>query len=244
MVRTKTDYIMELFESHFSNLRGNLYEDDDGSYSLFSGKGRSLHINYLTFKALFENMKSPKNLIILESGIASRGTQSTYLFNELVRKYGGQFWSVDTDANLVETHRGNMCPATQLVCDDSVAFFKRWITNGYKSTADDYKSADVIYLDSYDLDFYDPEPSGKHGLAEYNALIPAINKDTLLLIDDTPASPEWLDTRGQLYVDMVDFHKNTGIMPGKGMYMLDQVNNAEKIIHNYQLLYRFLEKPV
>jgi hypothetical protein len=229
---------MELFESHFSNLRGNLYEDDDGSYSLFSGKGRSLHINYLTFKALFENMKSPKNLVILESGIASRGTQSTYLFNELVRKYGGQFWSVDTDANLVETHRGNMCPATQLVCDDSVAFFKRWITDGYKSTAD------VIYLDSYDLNFYDPEPSGKHGLAEYNALIPAINKDTLLLIDDTPASPEWLDTRGQLYADMVDFHRNTGIMPGKGMYVLDRVNNAEKIIHNYQLLYRFLEKPV
>lgn len=121
MVRTKTDYSMELFESHFSNLRGNLYEDDDGSYSLFTGKGRSRHINYLTFKALFENMKSPKNLVILESGITSRG---------------------------------------------------------------------------------------------------------------------------QLYVDMVDFYTNTGIMPGKGMYMLDQVNNAEKIIHNYQLLYRFLEKPV
>jgi len=245
VVRTKTDYSMELFESHFSNLRGNLYEDDDGSYSLFTGKGRSRHINYLTFKALFENMKTPKNLVILESGIASRGTQSTYLFNELVRKYGGRFWSVDTDANLVESHRGNMCPATQLVCDDSVAFFKRWITDDYKSTANDFKStANVIYLDSYDLDFYDPEPSGNHGLAEYNALIPAIKKDTLLLIDDTPATPEWLDTRGQLYVDMVDFYTNTGIMPGKGMYVLDRVNNAEKIIHNYQLLYRFTGKPV
>lgn len=225
---------MELFESHFANLRGNLYEDD-GSYSLFSGKGTSRHINHLTFKTLFQNIKSPKNLVILESGIASRGTQSTYLFNELVRKYGGQFWSVDNDPNLVAMHRGNMCPATQLICDDSVAFFKRW-------TAENHR-ADVIYLDSYDLDFYDPEPSGKHGLAEYNALIPAIDKDTLMLIDDTPISPEWLDTRGQMYTDMVDFYRDTGIMPGKGMYVLDQVNNAEKIIHNYQVLYRFLGKP-
>lgn len=237
MVRATIDYIMELFESHFANLRGNLYEDDNGSYSLFSGKGRSLHINYLTFKALFENIKSPKNMVILESGIASRGTQSTYLFNELVRKYGGQFWSVDNDPNLVESHQGNMCPATQLVCDDSVAFFKRWTTNNNNT-------ANIIYLDSYDLDFYDPEPSGNHGLLEYNALIPAIDKDTLLLIDDTPASPEWLDTRGKLYMDMVDFYQNTGIMPGKGMYVLDRINNAKKIIHNYQILYRFSGKPV
>ncbi len=226
---------MELFKSHFANLRGNLYEDN-GSYSLFTCKGTSRHINHLTFKALFQNMKSPKNLVILESGIASRGTQSTYLFNELVRKYGGQFWSVDNDPKLVATHRGNMCPATQLICDDSVAFFKRW-------TAENHR-ADVIYLDSYDLDFYNPEPSGNHGLAEYNALIPAIDKDTLMLIDDTPLSPEWIDNRGQLYEHMVDFYGNTGVMPGKGMYVLDRVNNAEKIIHNYQVLYRFLGKPV
>jgi len=81
-------------------------------------------------------------------------------------------------------------------------------------------------------------------LAEYNALIPAIDKDTLMLIDDTPLSPEWIDNRGQMYADMVDFYGNTGVMPGKGMYVLDRVNNAEKIIHNYQVLYRFLGKPV
>jgi hypothetical protein len=127
-----------------------------------------------------------------------------------------------------------------------VAFFKGWT----KTSVDTKSSAlaknqhvDVIYLDSYDLDFYNPEPSGKHGLAEYNALKPVIDKDTLMLIDDTPVSPEWLDTRGQLYVDMIDFYRDTGIMPGKGMYVLDEVRNAEKIIHNYQVLYKFRGKP-
>lgn len=230
--------MMELFESHFANLRGNLYHDTEtDKYDMFSGRGANCHINHLTFKKLFENMASLKEPIILESGIASRGTQSTYLFNEVVRKYGGRFWSVDNDPGLVATHMGNMCPGTQLVCNDSVAFFREWTKSNQS------QSPDVIYLDSYDLDFYNPEPSGQHGLAEYHALVPAIKKNTLLLIDDTPINPYWMDTRGPAFYDMIDYYgKNKG-MPGKGMYVLDEITNADKLIHNYQVLYRFSNKP-
>ena len=244
--RIVPSYNMELFESHFSNLRGNLFYDAaTNNYEMFSGKGTSHHINYLTFKKLFEQMGTPREPIILESGIASRGTQSTYLFNEVVRKYGGNFWSVDNDPELVSNHQGNMCPGTKLVHNDSVAFFKEWTSTS--SSTSTYTSgipkADIIYLDSYDLDFYNPEPSGKHGLAEYMALRHAIKKDTLLLIDDTPINPYWLDTRGALYNNMLDYYGIFGIMPGKGMYVLDEVKNAEKLIHNYQVLYRFSESP-
>ena len=229
---------MELFESHFSKSGGNLwYDETTDTYEMFSGKGKAKHINYLTFKKLFENMKDLKNPIILESGIASHGTYSTYLFDEYIRKYGGRFWSVDINQNLVDAHRGNMCPATTLVCADSVAFFKEW-TRVPGNTV-----ANVIYLDSYDLDFYNPEPSGDHGLAEYNALCPIIKKDTLLLIDDTPANPYWLDTRGKVFTDMVKFYNANAFLPGKGMYILNHVKNADKLIHNYQVLYKFTDSP-
>ena len=84
---------MELLESHFNTIRGNLiYDVQTDSYEMFSNKtGIPKHINYLTFKALFEEMKHLKNPMILESGIASAGTNSTYLFNEYVKKYGGFF---------------------------------------------------------------------------------------------------------------------------------------------------------
>ena len=224
---------MDLFESHFNNLPGNLYYDElSNNYNLFSNTGVPKHINYLTFKKLFENMVNVKEPIILESGIASAGTQSTYLFNEYVRKYGGQFWSVDINKNLVDKNIGKMCPATHLVCDDSVHFFTNWvITNN--------KQADVIYLDSWDLDFYDPEPAGIHGLNEYNALLPSIKKNTLLLIDDTPATPYWLDTRGKLFNDMTVFYKNNNYLPGKGMYVLNEPKEAVTLLHNYQVLYKF-----
>jgi hypothetical protein len=229
---------MELLESHFNTLTGNLiYDVNTDSYEMFSNKpGIKKHLNYLTFKKLFEEMKDLKNPLILESGIASAGTNSTYLFNEYVKKYGGFFWSVDTNQQLVDVHKGNMCPATQLICDDSVSFFKNWT-----KTNDE---VNVVYLDSYDLDFYNPLPSGNHGLAEYKSLMPVLKKNTLLLIDDTPSKPYWLDFRNMLYNDMCVYYvNNNNTLPGKGMFVLNEITNAEKLIHNYQVLYKFYDKP-
>ena len=228
---------MELLESHFNTLSGNLiYDENKDSYELFSkNPGINKHINYLTFKKLFEEMKDLKQPYILESGIASAGTQSTYLFNEYVRKYGGFFWSVDINKELVDKHIGNMCPATQLICDDSVSFFTNWSKT--------HDVVNVIYLDSYDLDFYNPEPSGIHGLNEYKSLIPVIKKDTLLLIDDTPINPYWIDTRNNLYNDMCLRYHTLRTMPGKGMFVLNEIKNANKLIHNYQVLYKFYDAP-
>jgi hypothetical protein len=223
---------MELLEYHFSNLTGNLfYDDSTEKYEMFSNVGKPMHLNYLTFKELFKNMNSRNNLIILESGIASAGTQSTYLFNEYIKKYGGKFWSVDININLVETHRGNMCPGTTLVYDDSVNFFKNWVKSN------DY--VDVVYLDSYDLDFYDPIPSATHGLNEYLSLLPVLKNKSLLLIDDTPSYPYWLDCRNQLYYDMIEYYKKNDYLPGKGQYVLNKSKNADLLLHNYQVLYQF-----
>ena len=229
---------MELLESHFNTISGNLiYDEKLDSYEMFSNKlGVNKHINYLTFKKLFEEMKDLKQPYILESGIASYGTNSTYLFNEYVRKYGGFFWSVDINKNLVEKHKGNMCPASQLVCEDSVSFFTNWSKT--------YDVANVIYLDSYDLDFYNPLPSGNHGLNEYKSLIPVIKQNTLLLIDDTPINPYWLDTRNHIYNDMcIYYNNNNNTLPGKGMFILNEIKNANKLIHNYQVLYKFYDNP-
>lgn len=224
---------MELLEYHFSKLSGNLYHNErNNTYHMFSNIGKPKHLNYLTFKELFKNMDGRKDLIILESGIASAGTQSTYLFNEYIRKYGGRFWSVDINKYLVDEHQGNMCPATTLVHDDSVAFFKDWCTR--------FDTVDVTYLDSWDLDFYNPEPAATHGLNEYNALKPAFKTNSLLLIDDTPSTPYWLDTRGQVFNDMITFfNKNNLSLPGKGQYILNEPKNAVTLLHNYQILYKF-----
>jgi hypothetical protein len=229
---------MELFESHFNNLPKNgclFYDESRDTFEQFSNIGTPHHVNYLTFRELFRNISkiNKKDLIILESGIASAGTNSTYLFNEYVRKYGGRFWSVDINRDLVLKNIGNMCPATTLICNDSVSFFDNWVQNNKD------KQADIIYLDSYDLDFNNPTPSGQHGLKEYKALLPVCKKDTLLLIDDTPLNPYWLPFRNDLYIDILINYNSGHKMPGKGMYVLDENKNADILLHNYQVLYKF-----
>jgi len=219
-----------LFENHFGGLtNGELFHDEQtDTYKMFSGTGKAFHVNYLTFRELFKNMGERRDLCILESGIASAGTQSTYLFNEYVRKFGGRFWSVDINSDLVQRHKGNMCPATTLVCDDSVNFFKNWETD-----------VDVVYLDSYDLDFRNPHPSAEHGLNEYLALQPVLKGGSLLLVDDTPVEPYWLPFRNQLYNEMTEYyatHQNT--LPGKGQYILTTIPKEKMLMHNYQVLYR------
>ncbi len=223
---------MELLESHFENLNGNLYFDGK-TYEMFSGKGDPKHLNYLTFKELFKQMDNKRDLVILETGIASCGTNSTYLFDQYIRKYGGRFWSVDINKHLVDYHGGNMCPATQLVCDDSINFLKNWIKN-HPNT-----KPDVVYLDSYDINWYNPLPAAIHGMNEYLAIKPVMVKDSLLLIDDTPSSPYWLDTRGELFHDMVKYYDTNKNLPGKGQFVVDFEKDATKLMHNYQVLYKF-----
>jgi len=224
---------MELVDAHFANLDGNLwYDEKTGAYEMFGGEGKSMHLNYLTFRELFKNMSTSRPLTILESGIASAGTKSTYLFNEFVRKYGGRFWSVDINNELVIEHQNKMCPATTLVCRDSVEFFTEWAKQG--------EAADVIYLDSWDLNFYNPVPAAVHGLNEYKAILPTVRPGSLLLIDDTPSTPYWLDDREKTFSDMKQLYLKDKILPGKGMYVLSEPKNAEILLHNYQVLYKFL----
>jgi hypothetical protein len=73
----------------------------------------------------------------------------------------------------------------------------------------------------------------------FAALLPSLKTGSLLLIDDTPINPYWLDRRDKIYSDMCDFYNNNNYLPGKGMYVVNINNTATKLMHNYQVLYKF-----
>ena len=203
---------MELVKHHFLEY-GNTYE----------------HVCYPTFTRLFEEIFKRNNppLTILETGTSAWGTSSTYLFDKYVEQYGGHFWSVDINPETTRnTQRYIISKNTTLVTNSSVDFLKEWVIKHPN------QKADVIYLDSLDIVWNDPEESGVYGLEEYNAILPAIGPNTLLLIDDTPKDISFL-SEGESY-----FNK-TGMMPGKGMYVIKQNPNADILMHKYQILYKF-----
>lgn len=43
---------------------------------------------------------------------------------------------------------------------------------------------------------------------------------------------------------MCKYYNTYNRLPGKGMFILDEITNANKLIHNYQVLYKFNDNPI
>lgn len=195
------------------------------------------HINRSTMgKAL--SLLQNRPAIILETGSSAWGINSSLLFDLYVSNRGGEFHTVDIRINPLITLRKASTILSHFHCDDSVSFLKKWVRNhpGQK--------VDLVYLDSWDLNFNDPIPAAMYGLSEYFAISPALTKGSILIIDDSPAnllninflSPELKDAAEQFYIKY-------GIMPGKGTLidiLLAKQSNVKKIEHSYQIVYEFI----
>lgn len=232
---------MDLLEAHFRGISDrNLTLTEDHEQEMFSDTpGFRHHLCYPTFKRLFEEMEKKRaqgvTMTILETGSSAWGTQSTLLFDAYVKKYGGRLYSVDIDPVTVDRVRQAVSDRTRVIQDDSVHFLSEF-----------EDPVDVVYLDSYDLDWYDYTPSADHGLREYTAIRPKLTPDALVLIDDTPKSPYWMNGRGRDFHRMSKFYEAHHFMPGKGLKVLDEItpDTAEILAHQYQLLFQMkgLEK--
>jgi predicted O-methyltransferase YrrM len=197
----------------------------------FRLRSESDHVNYASFAYLVELMGG-RPQTILETGVSAWGTDSTRLFDSYTRSFGGSLWSVDIDGERVERLRRHVASSTTLGCDDSVAFLERWVVDHPDARAD------VVYLDSFDVDFSDPLPAAEHCLREVQAVLPALKAGALLLIDDSPAClddvPE--NARASASTIFAEF----GAWPGKGMLAQRFLANrgVTPIRHGYQALYR------
>ena len=81
------------------------------------------------------------------------------------------------------------------------------------------KSLDLIILDSYDLNLFDPYPSGIHHLQELLALYNKINKNCLIAIDDNFLPGTWVDWRWDN--GNIERFETKEKLIGKGMYCDD-----------------------
>ena len=78
---------------------------------------------------------------------------STYIFDDFINYYDGEFISVDINSQNVNHAKGMVSSKSKIYCSDSVEFL--W--NIPKE-----KKIDLLYLDSYDFEFDNPIPSQLH----------------------------------------------------------------------------------
>jgi hypothetical protein len=191
------------------------------------------HINYYTMKeALRQLIMYNSNLNFfnfVETGCSAHGTKSTLLWDKFVNFYDGSVVSVDLNKAAVDEANASTSNKTDVIHSNSLDYLPK-INN----------MIDFLYLDSYDVDFLNPSPSAEHHLAEFNKIKHLLHKNSIVLIDDTPLTPEWLDDGKNcpIYTKLKGQFKPN--MAGKGSLVNQELDKmgATKILHQYQTLWR------
>ena len=135
---------------------------------------------------ILEAMGKPAYTIV-ETGCARsednwRGDgQSTILFDRFVNHSDGSVLTVDLSEEACAQLRAKVSAKVSVTCMDSVAFLR-------ELSRHDRLNIDLLYLDSFDLDWRNPHPSALHHLHELCAIMPRLASGSLVVVDDSPRS--------------------------------------------------------
>ena len=178
------------------------------------------------------NSLSGKPAVIVETGTSAYGTDSSRLFDAYVRSFGGNFFSVDINSYPSKRLKFAKSKRTHFYIMDSVQF----LLNFTEITAE--KSADLIYLDSLDVDWSNPFESAEHGEKELLAIRHLLCSGTIVVIDDTPAEIKWIPGADRSAAR--NFKNKFGVLPGKGAFYNRALEGIDFVVlhHDYNLVLR------
>jgi len=180
------------------------------------------------------NCLDNKPAIIVETGTSAWGTDSTRLWASYVTSFGGRLLSVDIRSEPRDT-LGNLGPNIELYVNDSVNFMKYF--GQYE-----IKQIDLLYLDSFDIDWEDPYPAMQHGLQEFQSSEKFIGRGTIVVIDDTPNSLSWIPENAHKISK--EIRSKLGVLPGKGALVfaniISQPSKYQLLFHDYNLVFKVL----
>jgi predicted O-methyltransferase YrrM len=178
------------------------------------------------------NSLSRKPAVIVETGTSASGTDSSRLFDAYVKNFGGNFYTVDIDSYPSKRLKFAKSKTTHFYVMDSVKF----LLNFSEITTE--KSVDLIYLDSWDVDWSNPVESAEHGEKELIAIRPLLQTGTIVVIDDTPADMNWIPVSDRGVAR--EFEKEFGVLPGKGAFYSRALKGVDFVAlhHDYNLVLR------
>ena len=145
----------------------------------------------------------------VETGSSAWGLDSTHLIDQFALHFNTSFFSVDIRYFPSKVLRKTLHSCTTLVTSDSIVFLNTLPDN----------SIAFAYLDSWDTDWDNFLPSALHGLHEFLTILPKMAQNSIILIDDTPMSPEQLSVYHSIsesYMSAYSYFFPKNILPGKG----------------------------
>ena len=183
-----------------------------------------------TFRKAFEILEATEKgrYSIVETGCARKDDwfqdgQSTLLFDRFVNFWDGAVRTVDIEEKACAYLRTRVSARVSVTCGDSVAYLRSLLQG-------EAPDIDLLYLDSYDLDWRNPHPAALHHLHELCAVMPLLASGTLVMVDDTARSQAFVTLKGREMV-VHDFG-----VAGKGGYVAEFFAKigCQPVIEGYQ----------
>lgn len=140
-----------------------------------------LEIRQDTFKYMVDYLDKIDSPVIVETGTArirnnwSGDGQSTLIWDRVIQYRGGEAWSIDLDPNNVQTARSQTNYVNYIIGDSVTSLHQ---------LAPTIPDIDLLYLDSFDLDWSDPHPSSLHHIKELVCIFHRVKKGGLIAVDD------------------------------------------------------------
>ena len=133
----------------------------------------------------------PNPIIIVETGCLRKKDnfldgQSTLLFDKytLSRGENSKIYTVDISPESTKICKEVVSKNVEITTNDSV----RYLNNLSKNFLKNKTRVSMFYLDSFDVDWRYPYPSAAHHLKELVAINKIIDENTLVVVDDSPAT--------------------------------------------------------
>ena len=116
--------------------------------------------------------------------------QSSILFDQYINFRDSESTCITVDINEISVRacRELVSPRTKAVQQDSVQF----LSNLVREYTANNQTISFLYLDSFDLDMNYWQPSAIHHLKELTIAIRALNSESLVVVDDCPATSDFI----------------------------------------------------
>ena len=160
-------------------------------YKWFNSISPKLGQREIPFKKIFKYLDAlPTPIIIVETGCLRDQDkfldgQSTLLFDKYTLSRGekSKVYTVDMNPKSTKVCKEIVSKNVEITTDDSVRYLNNLTSKFFANKT----KVSMFYLDSFDVDWRYPHPSAAHHLKELTAISRILHKDTLVVVDDSPA---------------------------------------------------------
>ena len=209
-------------------------------YKWFDAIATKLGEREISFRKIFRYLDAlPAPIVIVETGCLRvkdnfLDGQSTLIFDKYTLSRGekSKVYTVDINPNSTKVCKQVVSNNVEVTTNDSVRYLNNLSSNFLKNKT----KVSMFYLDSFDIDWRYTYPSAIHHLKELASITRLLNKETLVVVDDSPAFGNLTQSENESKPTWKILNSPAPSIGGKGLLVHEYAKHvgAKVVFSHYQ----------